>query len=166
MLTKNDLLKIAYWTNGCMFELYCPILKSKVEFDTYLSSKDQITPRVLTTLNDFLSIPESKYLDVEKAIMDVYNSVKDYQDDQTKLEHILSYCNIHKSDFLSYFIKNDWIQIELLWDNMYALKNNYVNIGFYYPCDSYATYIVFENGKLKTSYIDSEKNRFPSKIYK
>jgi hypothetical protein len=165
MITKEDLLKIAYWTNGCMFYIFCPVLKSKVEFDTYLSHKNEITSRVINTLNEFLSIPEDQYNELEQFIIETYNSQRSYNY-PTKFEEIISDCKIDKTNFLNHFIKNEWIQIELLWDDIEKFENNYVNVGFYYPTDRFATYVVYENGRLKTAFIHNGENEYPSKIYK
>ncbi len=39
-------------------------------------------------------------------------------------------------------------------------------LGCYYPEDNYATYLVFENGILKTSFIHSGADEYPFEIFK
>lgn len=151
------------WTYGGMFIYYCPVFKHEIEFNTYLNDASEISPRIIQTINEFLAVSEEEYQFIEERLFNIFKST--YLLEETKMDFLLRSLNVDESNLLRNFIENDWIQIELLWDDIHQYKNNYVKVGFYYPTDDFATYIVFENGQLKAAFAHDGKDEYPTSIF-
>jgi len=164
-ITKYDILKNAGWINGCELSYFCPLVSSDIEFDLMIGSKEDITPKIINILNDFLNIKEDKYPIYNNMLIDVCSKINLL--DNTLLDEIINLYSIDPSDLLKTLVAEDLVVIGLLPpDCPKKLKNNYLRIEVYPDYYAEGIYLIVENGKLKTFQVIKNYNYcYPKNIY-